>query len=330
MNSPTDYQRLLDLAPDIICRIDDRYRVVYANRAIATATGRSADSFIGHSLAESGFPAAAVTVLDRAFGRVMESGQPQRAHFEMMAPTGLRYYQAEVVPEQEQPPYPVMILYARDISAQKKVERELGRHATTDALTGLYNRHQFFALGRKDVARARRYQKPFTLATLDLDGFDGLTSTYGEALTEHILIRIARILSDALRASDFICHFEGARFVIGMFDTPAHQAQGVSERIRRQIEALEIFCADLTLSVTASIGIGPMQSADENISQIYLRAEQALHASKCQGGNRVTVAEGAEVTGADAPAADVTGGEMACGGTADTQPRPSSEATEPA
>ncbi|MFA6499075.1 MAG: PAS domain S-box protein, partial [Desulfurivibrionaceae bacterium] len=92
----------------------------------------------------------------------------------------------------------------QDISERKKLEEELERLATTDALTGLYNRHRFNELLVQEVARSRRYHTPLSLIMFDLDYFKNINDTYGHAVGDQVLHTVADIIRKNVRATDFV------------------------------------------------------------------------------------------------------------------------------
>jgi diguanylate cyclase (GGDEF)-like protein len=87
-------------------------------------------------------------------------------------------------------------------------------HARTDSLTGVSNARAFFEVAAVELARARRYQRPFTIAYLDLDNFKQVNDRFGHEVGDDLLQIVARTLREGSRASDFVARMGGDEFVV--------------------------------------------------------------------------------------------------------------------
>ena len=157
-----------------------------------------------------------------------------------------------------------------------------------DALTGLYNRKYFDEQITQELATARRYNWPLTLAIIDIDHFKAVNDTYGHPGGDLVLQGLAVRLQAMLRTSDSLCRFGGEEFALILHQVDQPTAGLLVERLRGAIEALRIEMSDgRHVAITISIGtasLNPEWSAGELIAF----ADQALYASKHGGRNRVT------------------------------------------
>src|SRR5580692_8291473 len=145
---------------------------------------------------------------------------------------------------------------------------------THDALTGLLNRRAFEERVGVELARHRRYGQSFSLALLDLDGFNTANDRFGEAAGDELLRSIATILNTHTRVMDACFRLGGDEFAIVMPGTALDGARTLGERCRQYI-------ADAGLcegTVTASLGI--VEAGEETIEQLNERIDQALRDDK--------------------------------------------------
>ena len=145
---------------------------------------------------------------------------------------------------------------------------------THDALTGLLNRRAFEERVNVELARRTRYKQSFSLALLDLDGFNTANDRFGEAAGDELLKMIGTILNKHTRVMDACFRLGGDEFAILMPGTAFEGAKVLAERFRTQINEAKL--CDGT--VTASIGV--VEAAEETIEQLAERADSALREDK--------------------------------------------------
>ena len=166
--------------------------------------------------------------------------------------------------------------------------KEVNKLAVTDSLTGLYNRRHFSVMLLKEMERARRYQHPISLAILDIDHFKLINDTYGHLAGDQALQEVARICQVVIRRIDLVGRYGGEEMIILMPETTPMRAEQAMERLRSQVETLEIETLRGTARVTVSIGLTSMEP-NENIDLNHFldRADQALYQAKNNGRNQV-------------------------------------------
>lgn len=176
-------------------------------------------------------------------------------------------------------------------------ERELVNLATTDVLTGIYNRRHFLDVAVHQMEQARRYGRPLSLVLSDIDHFKKVNDTYGHTVGDEVLRHIARIAPASLRKTDIFARYGGEEFIILMPETISEAAFFVSERTRELIAASPLELGDERIAVTASLGIstfekdGLEEAGKEaaGLEQLIEQADQALYLSKNAGRNRTTL-----------------------------------------
>jgi len=109
--------------------------------------------------------------------------------------------------------------------------------ASTDALTGLFNRRGFDSLAKFAISSARRRAEPITLAWIDLDNFKEINDTWGHAEGDEALKAIASVMTASLREADLRVRLGGDEFAIIFSDTDEQGAWIAMQHLVEQVEA---------------------------------------------------------------------------------------------
>lgn len=189
--------------------------------------------------------------------------------------------------------YLEQLVYQSSITLDKaNTYAEILKHATTDALTNLYNRGQFDKRIKQETASARRNKTPLCCMMIDVDFFKKVNDTYGHAVGDAILKGVSGIIIEQIRESDTACRYGGEEFIVILPFTQLSEAQIVAERLRSAVEAklFDITSFNIkgkpTLEVTISIGLGEYKSS-ETIEGFLEHVDKALYAAKRDGRNCV-------------------------------------------
>lgn len=175
----------------------------------------------------------------------------------------------------------------------KETNQKLAALSITDGLTGLANRRRFDEVLADEYARFRRTGQPLALVMLDVDYFKKYNDRYGHQAGDDCLKAVANMFkAQARRAGDLVARYGGEEFVILLADTDISIAQGIAERVRLSIEAIEIPHEMSSFGkVTVSVGLAVMTSDSDTDAEGLLRlADEALYRAKHEGRNRVGLA----------------------------------------
>ncbi len=160
--------------------------------------------------------------------------------------------------------------------------------ASTDALTGIHNRHWMNNAFPRALQRCTHNRQPFAVMVVDIDHFKKINDTYGHLVGDLALKTVAKCMADNLRPHDLLARYGGEEFAVLLTEADLDAARIVAERLRTKIADSEIRADDISFRVTLSIGITPTQQGDRLESLIH-EADQALYRAKKNGRNRVEV-----------------------------------------
>ncbi len=187
--------------------------------------------------------------------------------------------------------YEIELLQARDVAEQANrglqvANAQLNQFATTDVLTGAWNRRHFKDVVVNEMKLLKRYGQPLSLMAIDIDFFKKINDVYGHAAGDQVLVRLVAVIQSTLRQTDFLSRWGGEEvIVLTPHETLENAARG-AERLREAI-ARTVF--PVVEKVTVSIGLAECLPG-ESLEQWLERADAALYRAKAAGRNQIKIA----------------------------------------
>ncbi len=166
------------------------------------------------------------------------------------------------------------------------------RHATTDALTGVMNRHSLYQALGQEMERSNRYRRALSVILFDIDHFKLINDTFGHLKGDRVLVEVSALVTHAIRQADHIGRWGGEEFLILLPETDLAEAHILAERIRVVMAATSFDGVD---GITASFGVSTHKYG-ENMENLLHCADHALYQAKAAGRNRVSSASTCEKT----------------------------------
>ncbi len=162
--------------------------------------------------------------------------------------------------------------------------------ASTDALTGLFNRRRFSDVLKREFAVTKRYRNTLSCLLLDLDHFKQINDRFGHDAGDQVLKEVARRITGSLREVDLAARYGGEEFVILLPHTSKKDARIVAERVLSNVRKQEFTFGGETLRVTTSIGCaGNSDVISDNAEDLVKAADVALYEAKNAGRNCVVM-----------------------------------------
>jgi diguanylate cyclase len=170
---------------------------------------------------------------------------------------------------------------------QRRAREAALRLSRFDALTGLHTRGYFDAAIEREIVRAQRTGRPFSLLMLDADRLKPINDQFGHEAGDRLLRGIAESIKGGIRASDFAARYGGDEFVIVLPDTDLPGARRVGEKLRFDISRLGLQHNADRLDTSVSIGLVTYPLDGRTSAELMRRADLALFEAKRRGRNQI-------------------------------------------
>jgi len=163
--------------------------------------------------------------------------------------------------------------------------------ATTDAVTGLYNRHYLTSHMETRLHAAQSSGKPLSVLMMDIDLFKAVNDTYGHAVGDLVLKEFANRVAKNIRGVDLAARYGGEEFVVMMPETPTDWAYMIGDRLREEVceNKFEVGLKSGPIDISVSIGVATSVQG-QSPGQLIEEADKALYSAKAAGRNRVVIA----------------------------------------
>jgi diguanylate cyclase (GGDEF)-like protein len=173
--------------------------------------------------------------------------------------------------------YVFFILIISELRSLYQRERAWSR---TDTLTGIPNRRSFFESLEIERNRARRYDRPLTLAYVDLDHFKAINDTFGHNTGDKLLGVVANAMKREIRQVDGLARLGGDEFAVLLPETNKVAAAAALGKLRSSLEAA---MKQWNWPVAFSIGVVTFQSLPESVEEMISAADEAMYTAKKSG-----------------------------------------------
>jgi diguanylate cyclase (GGDEF)-like protein len=179
----------------------------------------------------------------------------------------------------------------RIVDLQKELletNKRLELLSITDGLTKLHNHRYFQDELAREFEESQRYQRPLSLAMIDIDFFKKINDTYGHAVGDDVLKCTAKLYRDSVRSTDLVARYGGEEFAVMMPETALQDGILFAEKIRHLLESTPLETQAGPVTATISVGVASVpHSRIHTAKELIIAADKALYRAKKNGRNQV-------------------------------------------
>ena len=160
--------------------------------------------------------------------------------------------------------------------------------AMLDELTQLFNRHALREFAGKYFSEAYRFNRPLSMAVMDIDYFKVINETHGYSTGDKVLSEFGIWLKRFVRDEDMIARWASEEFVFLLSNFEASTALTLMERIQKRLELFK----PANVSITVSIGVATVHDHNKHsLNSLFELADSAMYRAKMSGRNCIRVYE---------------------------------------
>ncbi|MBC06889.1 diguanylate cyclase [Thalassospira sp.] len=269
---------VIRMVPSAVAMLDDNLEVVHFNHEFSRLFGGEKTDDDSH-----GFD---ISALHECCAEMKRNGHGHATLDEMETPSGrLADIRMNMMDDGG------VMVSATDITDHKRKEQMLDTLASTDALTRALNRRGFeSAVSRlREIRHLKDKSWIFGLIILDLDYFKNVNDTYGHAIGDRVLEKVADTLRQALRDDDLVVRLGGEEFAVLLPSATAAVTKRIGERLSNMIREIKVpidKSGKQFVHVTASFGATVGGEGRQNfieLAEAMKVADTAMYAAKDAG-----------------------------------------------
>jgi diguanylate cyclase (GGDEF)-like protein len=172
---------------------------------------------------------------------------------------------------------------------REEADRGLRLDAETDHLTGLLNRRAWLAHADAALLAAQRYGESLAVLLIDVDHFKQINDSFGHAAGDHALVGMGQTLKREARAGDLACRWGGEEFCVLVRKADLASVSAADARLRRAVQQNVKTPGGRPLTFSSGLAISTADTA--SITELVMRADEALYLAKSRGRDRLISAD---------------------------------------
>ncbi|WP_419194207.1 diguanylate cyclase [Novipirellula herctigrandis] len=308
---PDRVRQALDTLAEGLLVLDEKGRIVLANRAFAETVGMASEDLAFKTASELAWSSLEANETDPTYPwmNAIEDGQLQSEQMlrYRLSDGRSRIFSVNAAPLGGEDQHRGALATFRDVthveehreelekmlgmlrSSRDEIERKNGELeilATQDALTGCLNRRAFFERFDKLWNQSKADHTPLACVMIDNDHFKNVNDTYGHHIGDEVLRRVSKTIREMHENHGLVCRYGGEEFCVVLPGLSLRQALAEAERTRAAIAGIT-FEDPKELRLTASLGVSEMRFDAADTQELINQADACLYVAKREGRNRV-------------------------------------------
>lgn len=163
--------------------------------------------------------------------------------------------------------------------------------AMLDELTQLFNRHALREFAGKYFSEAQRFNRPLSMAVMDIDHFKSVNESFGYATGDKVLAEFGVWLKRFVRDEDMIARWASEEFVFLFSNCEGETAVTLMERIQKRLEQFK----PANVEITVSVGVATIKDGkNHSLNSLFELADSAMYRAKMAGRNCIRIYEAEE------------------------------------
>lgn len=272
---------------ELICEIDEQFRIAYTNPSYQQLLGFSPEQFTEKSFSDFIHPDDLEKITER-LRSLFSQKNTTRLTFRHQNKENIYIWveaTAKAFTTTQNKTHAVLI--CRDASEQKQREDRLDFLANHDMLTGLQNRNALYDILSNHIEKARN-GTPGTLLFLDLDHLKIVNDTIGHTAGDYLIEAIAGILQKLISPDDTLVRFAGDEFIVILNSTTLNEGISQAQVICHTIGNYHFTRNGQSFRIHTSVGVTQIDGRASG-EEIISKADAACYTAKRNGGNRIEV-----------------------------------------
>ncbi len=277
---------VFEASSDAIMIVDSSRKVKMVNSAFCKMTGFDSSEIQGRNPQILGAERKDIQFLEKVWNIAEDKGEWQGEVWKRRK-SGERYpeWLSITAVKNRDGETEDLVAISSDMTTRKQAENRIRYQANYDPLTDLPNRNLFMDRLRQGISRAKREGTMLALLFIDLDRFKYINDSFGHAVGDQLLIKVASLLKECVRNSDSIARFGGDEFAIIL--SPIYGSENASRVSSLILERLgqAIDLEGYEVVSEGSIGISLFPNDGDNEEILVKNADTAMYRAKERGRN---------------------------------------------
>ena len=306
---PRRVMAAFDVLAEGVLIIDERERIVLANRSFATRIGEEPESMVGKNPTRYDWDLKGDALEELPWQTVLKSGEhivgmplkirvdgDQTAFTVNAAPIedndgarkGVLITFDDVTPLEAKNAELAKMLAELSVTHQiiEQKNEQLKTLATRDALTGCLNRRAFLESYQEQYSQAERKQTALSVLMIDIDNFKRVNDQYGHLVGDHALKFVSDVIKGSFDRSGFVGRYGGEEFAVALPGVSLEEGLQSAEAFRQAVSKRSMDGLPLE-SLTVSVGVASFARGLKDSTELLDRADRALYKAKQAGRDRV-------------------------------------------